>query len=146
MTTFVTRETARDALVALFIATTKWESVYGYMPGAFDEESPVLTIRSGGTQQSMESFDVNPTEYQYVLKSFVLLDDKAGWTSPNAEDKIDELDQTFRQVIRENAGGILGGDWLKFQAGLSSTGFVIIDGETYRTEEWTVSAHFAKGS
>lgn len=146
MTTFTTRETTRDALVVLFVATGKWDSVLGYQPATFNKRATILTIRSGGTDQSMESFDVNPTSYSYIFKNYVQTDDTASWTSDNAEDKLDELDQTFRQVIRDNQGAISGVDWMNFQAGSSITGYAIIDGKEYRTEEWTVLARMAKGS
>jgi hypothetical protein len=149
LTTFVTRQTARDALAALFVADGSWQAVYGYMPNdeELDGQSPVLTVRSGGTAQEMASLHVNPTSYRYLLRTMVLANDAdSSWSESNAEDKLDELDQKLRQVIRDNVGGVAGSNFLRFDPGASTTGYSIIDGELYRWEERTIWADFSVGA
>jgi len=69
MTTFPSREAARDALVALFVANNSWKAVYGYAPPAkiiADGQFPILIIRSRGTRQEMASLNTNPRSYRLV--------------------------------------------------------------------------------
>jgi hypothetical protein len=93
----------------------------------------------------MNALHTNPTMYRFVVTSFVIRNDKASFDESDCEDKMDELDMTFRQTIRDNAGGISGGDYLRFGEGISRTGYLLI-GEMYRFEEWEVLAHFVAGS
>lgn len=149
MTTFVTRETARDALVTLFTADGTWQAVFGYLPAdsELDGQSPSLTIRSGGTQQEMASLHVNPTAYRFLLRSLVLSNDGASWTESDCEDKLDELDRQMRQVIRDNADLSTGSDYLRFDGSSSTTGYSLIgDGVLWRWEERSLFAHYAVGA
>lgn len=110
MTTFPSRETVRDVLVALFVANESWKAVYGYGAAASiiaKGTSPALIIRSRGTQQEMAMRDNNPRSYRFSLQSWVLATSEVSgdnWTSDEAEDKLDTLDQTLCQIIRDNAG------------------------------------------
>lgn len=146
MTTFVTRETVRKALVAVFTATGKWDLVYGYQPSSFNDRASILTIRSGGTRWKMEGLHVNPSAYTMMLKSYLILDDSASWEADDCEDRIDELDRVVRQTLRDNAGTIGGADFLTVPEGESVTGFAIVSGTEYRTEEWEVQCHHVTGS
>jgi hypothetical protein len=108
MTTFLSRETVRDALVSLFQANNSWKGVYGYglAPSVIAQgQFPVLIIRSRGTQQGMANLHTNPTSYRFSLQNWVLADREISGdtqTSATAEDLLDTLDKTIRQVIRDN--------------------------------------------
>jgi hypothetical protein len=109
MTTFKSREPIRKALVALFAAEGSWKLVFGYIPRGDEIKSntPFLFITSAGTQQTMSGKFLNPATYSFNIMSAVLMADQAGnWTESDAEDKVDELDQTVRQVIRDNTGSL----------------------------------------
>jgi len=144
MTTFITRETVRDAFVTLFTTSAKWQLVFGYMPSESEVagQSPFLVIRSGGTLQSMNTYNANPTTYRITFRNFVLCEDEQ--TEAQAEDKLDELDTTFRQIIRDNCGSIAGANYIRFEDAPSTTGYAFV-GKWYRTEDWTVLAHYVTG-
>lgn len=148
MTTFVTRETARDALVTLFTADGTWKVVFGYLPGDSELKGqfPAMTIRSGGTQQEMASLNVNPTAYRFLLRTLILTNDGDTWAESDCEDMLDETDRQLRQVIRDNAGLSTGSDYLRFEGSPSTTGYSIIGGVLWRWEERGLFAHYAVGS
>lgn len=148
MTTFQTRELVRDELVTLFAATNKWSEVYGYFPSVEEVagKSPVLIIRSRGTLQQMAGVGTNPVSYRFLLSSFVLAYTENGtWTSANAEDKLDELDQQIRQVIRDNAN-LTNADVLRFDEGGSQVVDTIIEGQPYIVETRTIIADLISGA
>jgi hypothetical protein len=137
MTTFSSRELVRDELVVLFVANGSWQEVYGYFPSVSEMEgkTPILIIRSRGTEQDMAGLDTNPAVYRFLLSSWVLAySESDSWTSANAEDKLDELDKTVRQIIRDNAGSLTNGDVIRFEAGQSQVDDMIIEGLPYIVE------------
>ena len=122
MTTFQSRKLVRDELVALFVADGSWQDVWGYFPGvdAFQGRSPLLTITSGGTKQTTGTFHLNPTQYQFLITTYVLsyrLSDN--WLATDAMDTLDALDLKVRQIIRDNMGGGTNADWYQFDTALS---------------------------
>jgi hypothetical protein len=147
-TTFTSREVARDGLVALFTADGTWQAVYGYVPKAttIDGQWPFLVLTSAGTLQGMAGESYNPTEYTFSAVSFVLMDDNADWNEDDAEDKLDELDQKFRQIIRDNPTAGTFADALMFADNQSRTDYAIVGGVAYRTEEWLITVHLYTGA
>jgi len=138
--TYVSREVTRDALVALFDANAIWNAVYGYVPKAttLDGKWPLLVVTSAGTRQDMLSISNNPTYYTFACVSFVLMDDEASWNEDDAEDKIDEIDKIFRQIIRDNASGNAFAHSVRFADTQSRTDYMMLDGRGYRTEQWMI--------
>jgi hypothetical protein len=109
MTTFLSREPIRKALLALFEAEGSWKLTFGYIPRGDEvkSNSPFLFITSAGTQQTMSGRFLNPATYSFNIMSAVLMASADGnWTESDAEDKVDELDQTVRQIIRDNTGSL----------------------------------------
>jgi hypothetical protein len=147
-TTFVSREQTRDGLVTLFDANAVWQVVYGYVPKAtsIDGQWPFLIVTSAGTEQDMAGESLNPTKYTFACVSFVLTDDEGTWNEDDAEDKLDEIDKIFRQIIRDNAAGGAFADALTFADSQSRTDYMTIGGVGYRTEEWIITAHHYGGS
>lgn len=148
MTNFQSRELVRDELVTLFAATGKWAEVYGYFPAVTEVagKSPVLIIRSRGTQQRMAGRVTNPASYRFLLSSFVLAyTDNGTWSSADAEDKLDELDTEIRQVIRDNAN-LTNADVLRFDEGGSQVIDTIIEGQPYIVETRTIIAELVRGA
>lgn len=150
-TTFISRETTRDGLVALFIADGSWQKVFGYFPteNDIDGQDPFLIITSAGTEQDMAGDSYNPTKYMFFFTSFVLMDDSdvgGSWTNQNAEDKLDELDKKFRQIVRDNPNGGAFADALTFADGQSQTDTIKLYGVLYRTEMWVLTAHHYSGA
>ena len=149
MTTFQDRKLVRDDIVALFVADGSWQDVYGYMPApeAFTR-SPVLVIRSAGTEQNMEGENTNPTGYRFICESYVVAftEQDATWTSELAEDEQDNLDMVFRQVVRDNAGGTTNANLLLFEGGFSSIKDVAIGRVSYSVESHGIIARLPRGA
>ena len=143
MTTFVTRKTAREAVAALFRANGTWQTVYDHEPRDLAGESPVLTIRSGGTLTS-NMFNASPTAFLFVLTNYVLVTDGATWGPDDAEDKLDELDREIREIVRDNTPA--GCDYIELDESASVTAYVEDEGgHIYRTETFTLRAELATG-
>ena len=150
-TTFQSRELVRDELATLFTADGSWQSVFGYFPAveAFKGRTPILIIRSRGTEQDMAGLETNPASYRFLLSSWVLAFSPLSadnWTSTDAEDKLDELDMKLRQVIRDNAGGGTNADLYRFEPGFSQVDDVIIEGVPYIVETRAILADLKRGA
>ena len=148
-TTFQSRELVRDELVTLFTANNSWQNVYGYFPSANEivGKTPILVILSAGTRQDMAGVWSNPSSYRFRCLSFVLADsDSDNWTSANAEDKLDDLDRAFRQVIRTNMGSLTNADLLRFDEAYSERVDVDLGGKPYIREERNIIADLHKGT
>lgn len=149
-TTFQSREVVRDELVALFVANGSWQAVYGYFPGAkvISGLSPVLIIRSKGTQQQMSGVWDNQATYRFVLTSWVAAGSEtdATITSAIAEDELDTLDKVVRQVIRTNAGSLANADSIRFATEFSEVSDVLIANIPYIMESHTVITELYKGA
>lgn len=148
-TTFQSRELIRDELVALFVANGSWQNVYGYRPPIteFKGKTPLLTIRSGGTEQDMAGLDLNPTSHSFLISSYVLAYSAAdSWTSAMAEDKLDELGQLVRQVIRNNTGTLTNADLLRFAPAGSQIVDIEIQSVPYIRESREIFADLKKGT
>lgn len=147
-TIFQTRELVRDELAALFVTDGSWEAVYQYWPGTdlVISYSPILIIRSGGTAQDFAGVEINPSSYRFRFENYVKAADEDGsWTSANAEDEIDDLDRTIRQVIRNNIS-LTNANNLRFEAGYSAVRDVLVGGMPYIMETYSLLADLPKGS
>ena len=150
MTTFQSRKLVRDELVALFVADGSWQDVWGYFPGvdAFQGRSPLLTITSGGTTQTSESLHVNPTQYQFLITTYVLSYRASdNWFATDAMDTLDALDLKVRQIIRDNMGGGTNADWYQFDTALSQiTSAKTFEGLVYEIEARGMFVGLASGA
>lgn len=151
-TTFSDPELIRDGLVTVFqgvsTGSAGWQEVYGYLPSPTEVggKSPFLTIRRRGTGQDMEGEFKNPTAHRFLCVSMVLAyDSAASWGSDDAEDKLDELNQLFRQTIRNNAGGASVADQLRFGAP-SQVNDVLFGGKPYIMETFEIYADLVTGA
>lgn len=147
-TTFITREIARDALVALYTTDNSWDLVFGYIPSADEigKRSSFLAVSSAGTDPKMSGLDMNPTKYHFALRSFIRVSDTdqgGSWTEADCENRLDELDRVVRQVIRDNPGS--GNYNYIFLEGPSTTGYQVLGGIEYRVEERTIIANYPSG-
>lgn len=142
MTTYTSRETVRDALVTLFTADGTWQSVLGYEPKTLDGLSPVLTIISAGTDYDELSGGVNPTEFRFRARSYILVEDQnapSSWGPAQAEDKLDELEKIAREIIRDNAP--TGSYGMSREEGFSSPSWIAEKSLLYRFEDVFIIAH-----
>jgi hypothetical protein len=147
-TVFQSRKLVRDEIVSLFVATGAFQDVFSYWPSSDDilAKNPLLLVRSGGTSQSFEGQDNNPTEYAFELTVFVNASESAQ-SSSSAEDQLDALDLVIRQVIRDNAGGSTNADMYKFDVGTSTVGDFILNGSiSYIREVRTMIARLNRGA
>lgn len=148
-TTFQSRELVRDELVTVFQANGSWQSVYGYFPSASElvGRTPALVILSAGTRQDMAGQFTNPASYQFQCISLVLADsDSDNWTSALAEDKLDDLDRAFRQVIRDRMASLTNADLLRFDEGYSERADIDLGGKPYIRETRNIFADLHTGT
>jgi hypothetical protein len=148
-TTFQDPELVRDELVALFIADGSWQQVYGYMPAGSELVglSRFLVIRRRGTLQQSSGQWTNPVDYRFAITSFVLAySDIDSWTSAQAEDKLDELDQKIRQIIRTNMGDFTNCDIIAIEDSFSEVRDITIENKPYIAEARFVIAKLVNGA
>ena len=137
MTTFVSREVARDALAALLVAKGSWQTVYAYEPQDIKGHSPVATIRSLGTSYS-NTFNISPTSFDVLVTNWVLLsdsEDPSAWGPAQAEDQLDALDKALREVVKDGAPGT-GLVYVEFKDRPSAADATMISGLLYRIEDF----------
>lgn len=151
MTTFVTRETTRDALTALFTATNKWQKVFGYIPTEdnINGQSPILIIISDGTNQEMSMLETNKSIYYFSCSTWVRMSDtELGGTfgHANAEDTLDSLDKEFRQTIRNSPMLDSGKAIVNFATTQSSAATEKLYDVLYRTETYLINVTYSSGS
>jgi hypothetical protein len=135
-----TRETARDALATLLSAALVGsgkpaQAFYGYPVADFQNQSPVVVLRSAGSERTMETMSTRrKSMLSFDIISFTLYADPAsGWTEANAEDKLDAIEQVVDETIAANL--VNGTTWADIgYDGKSSAGNVTIGGEQYRYE------------
>lgn len=150
-TTFITRQTARDGLVTLFNATSKWQRVFGYLPTADEikNQSPLLVIISNGTRQAMNATDYNPVNYSFVCTTWVKMSDvELGGTfgHDDAENLLDTLDREFRQTIRNTVTVNSGKAHINFVDTQSATSTVETKmGQLYRVESYVLEVNYPSG-
>lgn len=147
-TTFDTRQTARDGLVALFVADDSWAKVFGYYPTAteINREWPLLIINAAGTLQTMPALDMNPSVFTFTATSLVPTEDNVAWETDNASNLTDTLDQTLRQIIRDNAAGAGFATLLSFVETPSNVVVTELHGINYITEIRLIEAKLSTGA
>jgi hypothetical protein len=135
-----TRETARDALASLLSAALVGtglpaQAFYGYPVADFQSQSPVVVLRSAGSERTMETMSTRRKSFlHYDIISFTLYADAASsWTEANAEDKLDAIEQVVDETLAANL--VNGTTWADIgYDGKSTTGNVTIGGEQFRFE------------
>jgi hypothetical protein len=148
MTTFTDREVPSDALAALFVANGSWQAVYTYIPKVtvLANTSPNLVIVSGGTAQDMRSYNTNPTDFRFLLSTWVIARrDSDNFTNAQAETQLNALDKTLRQIIRDNTNVANTWDSIQFEGGFSQVNREIFEGTAFLIETRAVIAHLADG-
>jgi hypothetical protein len=149
LTTFTSRELVRDEIASFFVTDGSFQEVYQYFPSVAEikGKTPVLIIRSRGTEQDFSGLNTNPTSYRFLLTTFILaFSDDDSWSSSDAEDSLDDLDKVIRQVIRDNAGGGTYADNYRFEGGFSDVNDIMVEGLPYIVETRAVVADLPKGS
>lgn len=148
-TTFQSRELVRDELAALFVADGSWQEVYQYWPGTNEiaGKTPVLIIRSRGTRQDMAGVFTNPASYRFLVSSWTIAySSAASITSSSAEDTLDTLDKTLRQIVRDNAGSLTNGDLIRFEEGYSEVIDVVAENLPYIVETRAILVDLVAGA
>lgn len=146
------RSVFRQALAALITLNANFKTVFDYMPDldtlSEDTKWPIAIVTSSGTNQLMLSQHTNPSDFQMDVFILVRSNEReiAGstWDESDAEDKIDELDQIIRQIVRNNVGTVAGVDSMKID-GTSQSETAILGSISYRTESYTVVGHNPAG-
>ena len=144
------RSTFRKALAVFIDDNANFKVVFDYIPDldTVKGRTPVCFVRSAGTDQTMLSLHTNPSDFHMLVTIAVRSHDRdldgGTWEEDDAEDKIDELDQIIRQIIRDNTGNVGGVSMMQI-SGLSDSGFDIVGGIPYRVEEYTIIGHNPAG-
>ena len=148
VTTFDSREASRDGLVALFVADNSWQKVFKYQPteNEIDGQWPLLIINAVSTFQEMQSLEKNPSVFTFIVTSFVPTTDNVAWETEEAADLTDTLDQTTRQIIRNNASGGAFADAILFVPTPSNVSIVELHRVNYLAEMRLIEIHLSSGS
>ncbi len=147
VTQFDSREASRDGLVALFVAEGSWQKVFPYQPTAkeIDNQWPLMIINSVSTLQDMPSESLNPTTFTFIVTSFVATQDNVAWETPDAADLVDELDQTTRQIVRDNTTAGTFADGINFVATPSNVSIIELHHVNYLAEMRLIEVHLYSG-
>jgi hypothetical protein len=109
------------------------QKVYDYQAYDFEGLSPVVVVSSSGTQR--EPITPRCTRPSFWLNVFVFVlyaDETSGWTEADAENAIDDIDETIDAVVRANQ---VNNEWQAItQDDRSVTDSVVIGGLQYRME------------
>ncbi len=104
MSTTVDRETIRDAFALLLTNNiTDLQAVYGYVVSDFDGMTPVATVLSSGSIRPPFTSEGPITGIFLSANLWVIYassDDS--WTEADAEDKLDDLERQFGNVVSSN--------------------------------------------
>ena len=150
MTTFQSRKAIRDYIAGLVVTDDSWSNAYSGMPdfSVIAGQSPICTVLSDGTSTEFAGMFNNPREHRFIVTTWVLYRRNAdGWTYDEAEDKLDELEATFAQIIRDNASGGAVCDLLQFDSASSQIDRMRTEtGDIYITESRVVIATLNNGA
>lgn len=99
------REGARKAFAALLdtalVDTNIVESVYDYQVGDFAGAASVIIVTSGGIMRERQSLGACWFN-AYILDCYIFTlyaDPDSSWTEADAEDKIDDIEAAFADVV-----------------------------------------------
>lgn len=126
-----TRKQVRERLVTLYDAESVFSQVYGYAPMDLQGMHPVLCIYNDNTNYDFITADLRNFFYTYVLDVYA-----KRINNVNTEDQLDTLQETIRDVIKDNIGDAT---WDHIELGSSSDAyFAEISGVAYRIERFTL--------
>lgn len=152
MTTFQSRKAVREEIAGFFVADGSWTKVFDYDPGIKElvKETPVVFIRSAGTEQDFATRDTNKTTYLFEIVSIVLASDGLGdtsiWTPSLAQDKVDDLDRSVRQIIHDNSGTATTANNFIFTGPSGVSPQIFEGGQPYIIETRTLTASLPRGT
>ncbi len=134
----ISRETARKAFAALLdtalVDTNIVEAVYDYQVGDFGGAASVIVVTSGGIMRVQQSFGTCwHNTYRLDCYLFVLYADPvSNWTEADAEDKIDDIEAAFADVVMTGTNDAW--DGTPEYAEQTTLGVVQVGGVSYRRE------------
>ena len=132
------REGARKAFAALLdtalVDTNIVEAVYDYQVGDFDGKASTVVVTSGGIMRVQQSFGTCwHNTYRLDCYLFVLYaDPDSNWTEADAEDKIDDIEAAFADVVMSGTNDAWNGT--PEYAEQTALGVVQVGGVSYRRE------------
>lgn len=100
------RETARDALVALLepalVGTgLPVKTISGSKQTGLEGITPLVTVLSGGSERVALSFQGNQATFSFNIQVWVL-QSASGWTHAQSEDALDNIESRIAQVFETN--------------------------------------------
>lgn len=131
----ISREVARKAFAGLLdtalVDSGIAQAVYDHQVGDFGGASSVVVVTSGGIMRERQSFGTCWAN-AYMLDCYLfVLYSATGWTEADAEDKIDDLEAAFADVVM--SGTDAAWDQMVYEE-TTSLGVVSIGGVPYRRE------------
>ena len=147
VTTLRSRQVTRAALVALYEAKDSWKLVFGWKPTnkEIDGQSPFLIIEGVGSLTDMQSVVMNPTDFTFVCTSFATTTDNATLTPESAANRVDALDQAFRQVVRDNVQFDGGSAVIRFTPSDSLVSNISLHNKIYLAEMHIIKINYPSG-
>ena len=132
------RKVPRKAFAALLdtslVDTGIIEAVYDHQVSDFGGASSVIVVTSGGIMRVQQSFGTCwHNTYRLDCYLFVLYaDPDSSWTEADAEDKIDDIEAAFADVVMTGADSAW--DGTPEYAEQTTLGVVAVGGVSYRRE------------
>lgn len=123
----MSRQAARERLVALFTAEGSFSQVHGHAPVDLEGMTPVLCIYTDRTRHTQASADMKIDLYTYILDVYV-----KRVAGESAEDILDAQHEVIRVVVKAN---IADANWSHIHLEDESDAyFAEISGVAYRVE------------
>lgn len=108
--------------------------VYGGQVADFQGQSPVVVIASAGSERRRWTFKGGRALHRFKIFVFVLYKDaEAGWDEEDAEDLLDDIEESIAGILDANAGKCDYWQSLTYDAASECAG-VPVAGEEYRVE------------
>lgn len=117
------RELARDELVSLIDtemvgAGKPLQAVFGQKTTDFQNKAPVCVVFAGGSQRIWRGMGSGTAKYRTRVRLHAMFfvpdaDEAAGWSDADVEDKLDEIEKEFADVIADNRG--TGTNWTSIE-------------------------------
>lgn len=78
------------------------QAVYDYPVGDFQNQSPVVTVSSGGSERRSFTFQGTIPNYDLLVDVFVIYAADGGWTEDMTEDALDDIELAIAEAVAAN--------------------------------------------
>ena len=154
----INRELVRDYLATLLTAKLGplgedvTEAVYGYKIGDFDNQSPVVTVISAGSQRDRSKRGSEKWDTKFFLTVFVFVVyavEGTDFGEDDAEDALDLIEKHVSDAMMDSRSQAQDAsapwDTITFSGRSDATADVVVGGKNYRREIIDVEARIVSG-